>query len=100
MDLAPTPMPMSTPAVNHSKHTCAECHTRSTPLWRKDSYERVLCNACGIKWKRYSNKRLKSKIHKDDEVDFLPPRREKTDKFMRLVQVAMEMYKTDVTAAN
>ena len=33
--------------------SCACCHTASTPLWRDAGHGRVLCNACGIRFKKY-----------------------------------------------
>ncbi|KAJ7599267.1 hypothetical protein C8J56DRAFT_185933 [Mycena floridula] len=28
---------------------CAQCHTRTTPMWRKDALQRTVCNACGLR---------------------------------------------------
>ena len=34
-------------------HSCICCSTTSTPLWRDIGMSRVLCNACGIRYKKY-----------------------------------------------
>ena len=65
---APRPPPRSHPkfarprAPKPSSHppnqTCANCHTSSTPLWRKDrATGTVLCNACGIYLKTHGRPR-------------------------------------------
>jgi len=45
----------STPAVGVSRKTkqCACCGCTSTPLWRDMGKDMPLCNACGIRWKKY-----------------------------------------------
>uniref|UniRef100_A0A4W3JN82 GATA-type domain-containing protein n=1 Tax=Callorhinchus milii TaxID=7868 RepID=A0A4W3JN82_CALMI len=32
---------------------CASCQTRQTPLWRQTGDGTTLCNACGIRYKKY-----------------------------------------------
>lgn len=34
---------------------CANCNTKTTPLWRKDTEGRPLCNACGLFKKLHNN---------------------------------------------
>ena len=37
--------------VGQSQKDCANCHTRSTPEWRRGpSGNRDLCNSCGLRW--------------------------------------------------
>ncbi|GIX84713.1 GATA-type zinc finger protein 1 [Caerostris darwini] len=40
------------PPVNEEKH-CASCSVKKTPLWRDAEDGTPLCNACGIRYKKY-----------------------------------------------
>lgn len=35
------------------KKECVSCHTLDTPMWRDSADGERLCNACGIRWKKY-----------------------------------------------
>lgn len=39
------------PSTSRSALQCTNCHTRTTPLWRKTNQGDVLCNACGLFYK-------------------------------------------------
>lgn len=47
-----TPLPAPTHTRRRIKQ-CACCHCTNTPLWRDIGAEMPLCNACGIRWKKY-----------------------------------------------
>ena len=54
----PTPQELLAPvtktsAVGGRQKSCACCGCTSTPLWRDIGKELPLCNACGIRWKKY-----------------------------------------------
>ncbi|KLO16722.1 glucocorticoid receptor-like (DNA-binding domain), partial [Schizopora paradoxa] len=36
---------------------CFNCHTKATPLWRKDDEGRTICNACGLYFKLHGSPR-------------------------------------------
>ncbi|XP_067678381.1 GATA-type zinc finger protein 1-like [Haliotis asinina] len=41
------------PAMNFGAKVCASCGTRRTPLWRDAEDGTPLCNACGIRYRKY-----------------------------------------------
>lgn len=41
------------PSASRKPKQCACCGCTSTPLWRDMGKEMPLCNACGIRWKKY-----------------------------------------------
>lgn len=40
-----------------SQPTCQNCGTSRTPLWRRDEFGSVLCNACGLFLKLHGRSR-------------------------------------------
>lgn len=44
----------SNPAVRRKQKQCGCCGTTNTPLWRDLSPDLPLCNACGIRYKKYN----------------------------------------------
>eukprot|EP01137_Pigoraptor_chileana_P010206 Opistho-2@59477 len=51
---SPYPQHMHTPQHGgRGPKECASCGTRKTPMWRDDPEGTPLCNACGIRYKKY-----------------------------------------------
>lgn len=46
-----TPAPLVRLETTKPALQCTNCHTRTTPLWRKTNHGDVLCNACGLFYK-------------------------------------------------
>lgn len=46
-----TPASMSNSKLARAALQCTNCHTRTTPLWRKTNQGDLLCNACGLFYK-------------------------------------------------
>ncbi len=42
---------------------CSQCQTRRSPGWRRGSNHCLLCNKCGLRWKRSISKQQKCKIN-------------------------------------
>ncbi|CAG8780984.1 9729_t:CDS:2, partial [Racocetra fulgida] len=38
----------NTNSINEIPTTCTQCHTQTTPLWRRNPEGQPLCNACGL----------------------------------------------------
>ncbi|XP_012889391.1 PREDICTED: GATA-type zinc finger protein 1 [Dipodomys ordii] len=58
----PFPNPARVPEPNHGGNEileprrCASCRTQRTPLWRDAEDGTPLCNACGIRYKKYGTR--------------------------------------------
>ncbi|OAD74449.1 GATA-type zinc finger transcription factor, partial [Phycomyces blakesleeanus NRRL 1555(-)] len=39
------------PVTPDESTICANCHTTTTPLWRRDMLGKTICNACGLYYK-------------------------------------------------
>lgn len=54
------------PQPRLSSMECSNCHTKTTPLWRKTSHGDTLCNACGLFYKLHGTLRpLNNTAHKN-----------------------------------
>lgn len=43
---------------------CANCHTTTTTLWRRDNEGQPVCNACGLYYKLHNVSELDLNVHK------------------------------------
>ncbi|KAI8888296.1 hypothetical protein K501DRAFT_240606 [Backusella circina FSU 941] len=64
----------STTTTNNGKQpVCTNCHTTSTPLWRRSANDELLCNACGLYLKLHNAPRPKylkpQSVRKDARID-------------------------------
>lgn len=49
---------MKSPAPNPNGHSCTQCGTQSTPVWRAGPHgPKTLCNACGVRYMKVAKKR-------------------------------------------
>lgn len=42
---------MPPPHINSKPNECENCHTRTTPFWRRSPHGGLVCNACGLYYK-------------------------------------------------
>lgn len=62
----------STSSLSRKPKQCACCGCTSTPLWRDMGKDMPLCNACGIRWKKYGVV--------CDECQYVPCKQERENK--------------------
>jgi uncharacterized Zn finger protein (UPF0148 family) len=67
----------STPTSGDMLIACQNCHTTTTPLWRRDAQGHTICNACGLYYKLHGKHRptkmKKSFIKRRKRVVPAPP---------------------------
>ncbi len=53
--------------------TCSVCSVQSTPMWRRGGQGELLCNKCGLKWKRATKRHVRetssSSIDTEEGID-------------------------------
>ncbi|CEI94994.1 Putative Siderophore regulation protein [Rhizopus microsporus] len=50
----PMPKPLNNESSNTGDFVCANCHTTTTPLWRRNEAGLPICNACGLYFKLHN----------------------------------------------